>query len=786
VHARGLIVNAGAFQRVLNHFSARAVGAQMKGVCPACGHHALLISEGDKRPAIAWCGRCKDAAQDQINKEILDCIDGGRPFKPVYVPPRKPKRSISEEELWTKWEGSKRHLESDKRAQEFVNQHGIGMDVAANRLGSGNFYGADRIVIPYFDGTASDKLLQLRYRQINVPRNVDGTENKENKWRSDKVTTGVYRLYNLPMLRNREDRDPSPVVGTESELDALLCENLGIRAFSIDSAGHKLTEEDRTLLLTIPHLSLAFDQDDDGFECTKRFALTLPGVRMIGGYGEVAKDLGDYRRFCVAQGQDFGERLSSLVEDSLTHQQEEPTRTDAGNGQRFVRRNSDIVRRCKKRGDREDRGWFVWNGITWRPDNIGMTMELARQTANDIATKAATDLSAGVITKGEFHNITMFVLRSLSHNSLEHMLAQAGAGSPLCIEGDVFDSRPELVNMRNGTYNLETGEFYRNRKEDLLTQCINVSFDPTATCPLWMKYLDGVTQGNAVVQGYLRRVFGYLLTGSQREQKFFVIYGPPGTGKSVYIAVLKGVLGEYFCMVAEGMFLKSKYGSVSANSPTPAVAALAGKRVACTAEMTEGDCFDAGMLKKITGGEALTGRNLYAGLLTFQPQCKPIFVLNHIPGTNDFSGAMGDRMRIVSFEHRFRNTSQEIKNLAEKLIPEYPGILNWALNGHDEWLEHGLGDPPVIKSATDAYMESENPVSRWLQDETIADVSGVVPFPEAFRRFFSWASGRQELCGTDRWFGRRMSELGRPSTPVFRKGRCFHGFVLNNDNNDKG
>ncbi|MGA9990067.1 MAG: phage/plasmid primase, P4 family, partial [Terriglobales bacterium] len=286
--------------------------------------------------------------------------------------------------------------------------------------------------------------------------------------------------------------------------------------------------------------------------------------------------------------------------------------TDAGNGARFVAKNGSDVRYCKQR---DKFGWYVWNGQRWCPDSRGTAMELARQTALDIITEAVELQKSETEAAGR---MVKWGYASLAHKKLSDMLAQAGAGTSISIDGADFDRHPHLLNLQNGTMDLQTMEFYPARKEDLLTQIANVAYDPSADYPRWMKFLDDVTQGDAEMMTYLQRVSGYLLTGSQSEQCFFLFYGPGGTGKSTYWKTHKGMMGDYFAIAADGLFVKgNRFNRPTGHGATPGLTALVGKRVAATVEMEEGDRFNTKLLRSITGGDSQEIRPLYAPLFNY-------------------------------------------------------------------------------------------------------------------------------------------------------------------------
>jgi putative DNA primase/helicase len=245
---------------------------------------------------------------------------------------------------------------------------------------------------------------------------------------------------------------------------------------------------------------------------------------------------------------------------------------------------------------------------------------------------------------------------------------------------------------------------------------------------------------------------------------------------------VRGIFGDYFMLAPSGLFLKkNRFGKSSGNDASPGLHMMVGKRVVATVEMDEGDKFDAGLLKQITGGEAMTARPLYAPFFTFQPQCVPIFLTNFIPGTEDFSGAMQQRLRIVKFEHVFRHTKDEIKGLTEKLVDEYPGILNWALVGLKEYKAAGsLREPAAIITAVEEYMSEENLVARWLKTCTTPEKT-LTPCKASYASFKQFAGDNGEFVMSNQRFGRRLKQLGYESKQFKIEGKnvkCYRGFEL--------
>ena len=273
-------------QRVLSHFDA----IDGKAVCPFCKHQSLSIDAGKAQAVLVHCFNCPQKQAELAKLAAAVARDMNVVVKPTRILTHT-KKAWSELELNDRLFSAQEHLPHDDGARQFLTARGISLELAQQfGLGAGEFYWEQRVVIPYFDGELGESLLQLRFRRLRE------LKDKKTKWRCEKRLLGGRRLFNLPLLRLWDAADTSPLVITESELDCMMLVGLGVHACSVDTAGHRLIEEDLLLLQRVKNLVLAFDQDEQGLKCTARFRQYLPAARLLGGYAAPnVKDLGDLR-----------------------------------------------------------------------------------------------------------------------------------------------------------------------------------------------------------------------------------------------------------------------------------------------------------------------------------------------------------------------------------------------------------------------------------------------------------------------------------------------------------
>src|SRR5262249_38388064 len=147
---------------------------------------------------------------------------------------------------------------------------------------------------------------------------------------------------------------------------------------------------------------------------------------------------------------------------------------------------------------------------------------------------------------------------------------------------DRYDADINLLGVRNGVVDLTTGEFRESDPNDYLTMQSGVEFDRNATCPKWERFLEQVFNGDRELIQYIQRAIGYSLTGDTSEQILFLLWGKGANGKSVFLYVLKELLGNYAATASFDTFDAKRRGD-----QTNDLARLKGKRLVTIIESEE-------------------------------------------------------------------------------------------------------------------------------------------------------------------------------------------------------
>lgn len=100
------------------------------------------------------------------------------------------------------------------------------------------------------------------------------------------------------------------------------------------------------------------------------------------------------------------------------------------------------------------------------------------------------------------------------------------------------------------------------------------------------------------------------------------------------------------------------------------------------------------------------------------------------------------------------------KALPEKLKAEYPGILNWAIEGCMKWQEKGLGIPAEVAAATDSYRNEMDILASFIEDCCVVNPLAKVNAMDLYKTYQKWCDETGEYTQNQRSFGMRIAERG--------------------------
>ena len=463
-------------------------------------------------------------------------------------------------------------------------------------------------------------------------------------------------------------------------------------------------------------------------------------------------------------GVDIVEKVREWLE---LKRESSPHHTDLGNARRLVAAYGKNLRFCHEAGK-----WLAWNGEIWATDNSGIIDRLAKDTVRTIYLEAG-----GNANSADRGSLAKHALRSEAEARLRAMIDLAKTEPGVPVNASQLDADQWLLNCRNGTLDLRTGELLPHHPESLCTKEVPVVFDRYAKCPTWLAFLLRVMADNRGLVQFLQRTLGYALTGSTREQVLFFLYGTGANGKSTFIETCRKLLGNYAQQADFDTFVIKK-----SDGPRNDLARLVGTRFVAAVEAAQGRQLAENVIKQVTGGDTITARFLYHEHFEYSPQFKLFLVANHKPRVVGTDEAIWRRIRLVPFTVTIP-TEERDKQLLEKLQGELPGILAWAVRGCLKWQADGLGEPVQVSEATEAYRREMDVMADFIEEHCVLGERETADAGLLYKLFQEWSEKNGEEILTQKSLGAQLSERG--FEPSKKRGhRCWVGLRLRRENDD--
>ncbi len=396
--------------------------------------------------------------------------------------------------------------------------------------------------------------------------------------------------------------------------------------------------------------------------------------------------------------------------------------------------------------------WILWDGTRWQFDNTLRAFDLVRKICRGAA--AICDLP----------KVATSIASAKTVASVERL---AKADRRLAATAEQWDVDPWLLNTPIGVVDLRTGEMRSPLAADYMTKVTGIAPNGSCPTPVWAHFLDRTTGGNQELGKFLQRMSGYALTGLTDEHALFFIYGTGANGKSTFLNALTGCAGDYHRTSPIETFT----ASATERHPTD-LAALRGARLVTAVETEEGRRWAESKIKSLTGGDRIAARFMRQDFFEFTPTFKLVIAGNHKPGLRSVDEAIRRRFHLVPFTVTVPPEERD-GTLAERLKAEWPGILAWAISGCLDWQQQRLSPPAAVQAATAAYLEAEDALAAWIEDEGQREPNAWESSTTLFRSWKSWADRSGEYHGSLKKFIQRIED--RCEGLGMRKGRDQQG-----------
>ena len=448
-----------------------------------------------------------------------------------------------------------------------------------------------------------------------------------------------------------------------------------------------------------------------------------------------------------------------------------------------------------------NKGRYAYSQKTWYRLNHGGIYQALTTDAKTILTKECRNciykfISYAIenLTKTEDNETQRAVkigimkqglTESQNNSYMKHTIEYLTSVGDLHDEGlsSKLDKNLKLIGFTNGVYDLDAGIFRKATREDHISMTTQQEWTPDEA----NGYFDDLIQSifeDSEREEYFKRHLGSLIVGGNKEEKLTNWINDGRGGKGTMDSLLKASLGDYYGSIEASYYTS---GDTDVNKASPAVLKFKNIRVAVTQEPAgQHQPWATEKIKRTTGGDPLTGRELYGRLETFVPHHKPIICTNHLPVFTDIDDGLLSRLSIIRFPLQFMDAEnfdgtnpkhrKQNANLKTELKKYQPFFINYLIKYAKVYMEHGLPDlPPSMRAELHEYQKEVDAPKLFMQTNVQALQGNNLPVNDLYDAF------RQTEDVTIKAFSLHLKRLGYATARKVIDGRkvncvCNYGW----------
>jgi putative DNA primase/helicase len=239
-----------------------------------------------------------------------------------------------------------------------------------------------------------------------------------------------------------------------------------------------------------------------------------------------------------------------------------------------------------------------------------------------------------------------------------------------------------------------------------------------------------------------------------REQCLLFLYGDADNGKTVFVQLMRNLLGGYAMTSPIELFVTAGVGK-----HLTGFAAMHRRRCVITNETQKGHTLRMDVIKAITGQDPIRANFMRKDTFELAPVCKLIMFGNHKPNLPNVGKAEKKRIRMVPCNLQLAANDID-KDLLTKLMAEGPGILRALIDGCRDWQEHGLITPKCVEERTENYFYTQDSFNKWVEACCDVGPNQKEASTVLWKSWQVWARENDVEVGTETAFSESLEQAG--------------------------
>ena len=408
--------------------------------------------------------------------------------------------------------------------------------------------------------------------------------------------------------------------------------------------------------------------------------------------------------------------------------------------------------------------WYHFNGTLWEedPEGIRLRKEASRQLRDQFvrvlgrvrmedADEQSSSASAATNKNRELCERLLRISYRLQESNYKDGLMKELRD--LFYDRDFLarlDTNKNLIAFTNGVWELREKRFRAATYDDWLSLSVGYAWSDAVQ---EAQIRDGVVryfeqlhpweeQRTYVLKMLARQLYGD--TGCELFHVHSGYMGSASNGKTKFFEVLELVLGDYVREFPVEMLVVKQRGE--AHRPVPEFKWWRGRRILYCSEPNVDERINSGVMKALTGGEAIQYRMLFSNdLQQFRPIYKMHIMCNDAPQLDGADEGVRRRIRKLEYVSRFVD-AEAVDESAHMYLKDLGFVdrfrdeiayrlefLKYVLEHYDHEFRYEM--PRVVRENSIAYVEDNNCILKFVRTYIKEDRQGWFTLKDAKEAF---------------------------------------------------
>jgi P4 family phage/plasmid primase-like protien len=312
-----------------------------------------------------------------------------------------------------------------------------------------------------------------------------------------------------------------------------------------------------------------------------------------------------------------------------------------------------------------------------------------------------------------------------------------------------LDSNGSLVGFENGVLDLERLEFREGRPDDYVsfsTGINHIQYVPDHPCVQEINRFWESVHPDPAMREYVLLTLSSCLSGTIREEKFYIWTGSGSNAKSVTVNLIEKTLGDYCCKFPVTLLTNKRAASGAA---TPEIARAKGRRFAVLQEPGDDERLNVGLMKELSGGDVVQTRELFKPPTEWKPQFKLFLLCNQLPQVPSDDGGTWRRIRVVEFGSKFVERPDPNNPREFPMDPELHSKLDgWRehfaamlIEAFKRYIQRPIHEPAPVTACTRDYQRTNDHLADFIDSciEKTPAADSTLRIDQAYAALRDWA-----------------------------------------------